>query len=96
MSKSSCDVIAWNRQNGDQLWQNRNLRYRNLSAPLLVGNLVVVGDGDGMVHILDRNTGLLRNRIATDGSAIQAAPVLAGNTVVVVTSRGTVTGIRLN
>lgn len=90
------DVIAWNRQNGDQLWQNRNLRYRNLSAPLLVGNLVVVGDGDGMVHILDRNTGLLRNRIATDGSAIQTAPVLAGNTVVVVTSRGTVTGIRLN
>ncbi len=53
---------------------------------------MIVGDATGFVHMLSREDGSLLNRLATDGSAIAAAPVLAGNTLVVVTRNGGVFG----
>ena len=53
---------------------------------------MVVGDDAGFVHLLSRADGTLLNRLTTDGSAIAAAPVAAGNTLVVVTRKGAVFG----
>lgn len=86
-------VIAWRRDNGERAWSSDRLLYRGLTAPLVVGSRsVVVGDSTGFVHFLAREDGSLLNRVATDGSAIAAAPVLAGNTLVVVTRNGGVYG----
>lgn len=93
-TESNGDVVAWRRSDGDKLWTNEQLRNRSLSAPLLVGNAVVVGDLNGYVHFLSRDNGSTLNRVATDGSAIVAGPVLVGSTVVVVTRRGGVFGFR--
>jgi outer membrane protein assembly factor BamB len=46
----------------------------------------------GLVHMLSREDGTPLNRLTTDGTAIAAAPVLAGNTLVVVTQGGGVYG----
>lgn len=90
------DVLTgWSRQNGQVVWKNESFKYRQLSAPLVVGNSVIVGDAQGYVHILSASNGELRNRIRIDNSAIQVAPVLAGNTVVVVSSKGTAAGLRI-
>ena len=90
------DVLTgWLRPNGQPAWKNETLKYRQLSAPLLVGNNVIAGDAQGYVHVLDASNGELRNRVRIDDSAIQVAPVLAGNTVIVVSSKGTVAGLRL-
>jgi outer membrane assembly lipoprotein YfgL len=85
-------VLAWNRDNGDRAWVTEALLYRGLTAPLSLGRSVVVGDSFGFVHMLSREDGKLLNRLATDGSAIAAAPVLAGNTLVIVTRSGGVFG----
>jgi outer membrane protein assembly factor BamB len=85
-------VVAWRRENGERAWVNEQLRYRGLTAPLLLGRSVVVGDSTGLVHFLSREDGSLLNRLSTDGSAIAAAPVVAGNTLVVVTRNGGVFG----
>ncbi len=85
-------VLAWKRDSGDRAWSQDKLRWRVLSAPLVVGRSVVFGDGTGIVHMLSREDGAMLNRIPTDGSAIVAAPVLAGNTLVVATSNGGVFG----
>jgi outer membrane protein assembly factor BamB len=87
-------ITAWRRTDGASQWVSERLRYRTLSAPLAVGRSVVIGDGTGLVHMLSRDDGSPLNRLATDGSAIVAAPVLAGNTVVVVTKNGGVYGFR--
>jgi len=55
---------------------------------------VVVGDNTGLVHLLSREDGSPLNRLSTDGSAIAAAPVVAGDTLVVVTQKGGVFGFR--
>lgn len=85
-------VIAWKRENGERAWVSELLRHRGLTAPLSLGRSVVIGDGTGLVHLLSREDGSPLNRLATDGSPIMAAPVVAGNTLVVLTRNGGVYG----
>jgi outer membrane protein assembly factor BamB len=53
-----------------------------------------MGDYQGYVHFLSREDGSFIARMKTDGSAITAAPVLAGNTLVVQTKDGGLYGFR--
>jgi outer membrane assembly lipoprotein YfgL len=85
-------VLAWRRDTGDRVWVNDRLQHRGLTAPLALGRSVVVGDSTGLVHMLSREDGSLLNRLTTDGSAVVAAPVVAGNTLVVVTRSGGIYG----
>lgn len=85
-------VNAWKRSNGDRTWTSELLSHRGLTAPLALGRAIVIGDSFGYVHLLSREDGKLLNRLATDDSAIAAPPVLAGNTLVIVTKDGGVFG----
>lgn len=87
-------VQAWKRADGAPLWTWEALRYRTLTAPLLLGRSVVIGDNTGMVHLLSRADGSPLNRLSTDSSGVAAAPVVAGKTLVVVTRQGSVYGFR--
>lgn len=87
-------VIAWKRSSGARMWESDRLKYRNLTAPLLLGRSVVIGDDMGLIHLLSRIDGSPLNRIATDGSGIAAPPVIAADTLVVVTRSGVVYGFR--
>lgn len=87
-------LTAWKTTNGDVLWSAEQFLNRKLSAPLVLGQSVVVGDFEGQVHFLNRDTGKTQLRLATDGSAIAAAPVAAGNTILVVTRNGGLFALR--
>ena len=87
-------VIGMKRSDGERLWSSERLRYRGLTAPLVAGRSVVIGDATGLLHLLSREDGTLVNRLITDGSAIAAAPVLAGNTVIAVTRSGSIFGFQ--
>ncbi|WP_332813781.1 outer membrane protein assembly factor BamB [Ramlibacter sp.] len=87
-TESDDRVVAWRRDSGERAWVHDRLLHRALSAPLVVGSSVAVADGTGWLHVLSREDGSLRNRVATDGSASAAAPVVAGTTLVVVTRNG--------
>ena len=91
-AESDGKVIAWNRGNGERLWQTEQLLNRNLSAPAVLEKAIAVGDSTGWVHFLSKTDGSPLNRLATDGSAMAAAPVVVGNTLVVVTRNGGVFG----
>ena len=85
---------AWQRSDGERAWSSKQLQHRRLSAPLLLGPGLVLGDEDGRLHFLSRRDGALQTRYETDGSPITVTPVLAGNTLVVVTRKGRVLGLR--
>jgi len=88
------NVVAWRRADGERAWQSESFKYRTLTAPLAVGRSLIIGDSTGLVHVISREDGAPLNRLTPDGSAIAATPVLAGNTVVVVTRNGGVFGYR--
>jgi outer membrane protein assembly factor BamB len=82
-------VSALERSSGRSLWRQDRLANRNLSAPLPIGAEVAVGDLQGYVHFLARDSGAFVGRIATDGSAVRTAPVRFANGFLVQTSGGT-------
>ena len=85
-------VFAWKRADGERAWTTDVLRYRQLTSPVVVGRSIAIGDFAGFVHLLSRQDGSVLNRLSTDGSAIAAAPVLAGNILIAVTRNGGVYG----
>jgi outer membrane protein assembly factor BamB len=93
-TESDGRVISWKRADGERLWVSDRLRFRTLTGPVLVGQAIVIGDGVGTLHFLSRKDGSPLNRVSTDGSAIESAPVLVGQTLVAVTRRGGIFGFK--
>ena len=93
-TESNGNVTAWRRTDGERAWSTEIFRNRTLTAPLAVGRSLVIGDDTGLVLLVSREDGKMLNRLTPDGSAIAATPVLAGNTVVIVTRNGGVFGYR--
>ncbi len=91
-TESDGKLIAWRRADGERMWTNERLLHRSLSAPLVVGRSIVIGDGTGVVHMLSREDGSPLNRLNTDNSGVAASPVLAGDTLVVLTRNGGIFG----
>lgn len=87
-------LTAWKIGNGDTFWTAEQFSNRKLSVPLSFEKSVIVGDFEGYVHFLSRDTGKTELRLATDGSAVVAAPVALGRTVLVATRNGGLFAIR--
>jgi outer membrane protein assembly factor BamB len=81
-------ISARRRAGGESVWTSDMLLNRSLSVPAALGPTVVVGDFQGQVHFLARDTGKPLLRLPTDGSAIVGAPVLSGTTLLVTTAKG--------
>ena len=84
-------IMAWNRTNGERIWSTDRLQYRSLTAPVVFGRSIVVGDSNGLVHLLSREDGSPLTRLSTDGSAVIASHV-AGSMLIVTTRNGGVYG----
>jgi outer membrane protein assembly factor BamB len=86
-------VAAFSREAGASAWKNEKLGFRHPSTPVSYGRAVAVGDYQGIVHFLSREDGAFLARAATDGSPINAAPLVAGSNLIFQTQSGTVTAI---
>jgi outer membrane protein assembly factor BamB len=89
-SESDGRVLAWQRATGEPAWSVERLKFRGLTSPLAVGRAVVVGDAEGLVHVLSREDGSDMARLSTDGSAIVGTPVVADQVLIVQTQKGAV------
>ena len=87
-------VHAFSRS-GTSLWRQDKLSRRELSAPLSLGPVLVLGDTQGLVHLLSRDDGAIAGRFPTDGTPIVSVPVAAGRAAVVQTTGGTVAAVEL-
>ncbi|RQH07844.1 outer membrane protein assembly factor BamB [Paraburkholderia dinghuensis] len=87
-------VRAFSVSTGTPTWSTDKLKSRDLSVPMVLGHAVVLGDYEGYVHFLSLDDGSFVARVKTDGNPITAAPVLAGNTLVVQTTGGALYGLR--
>jgi outer membrane protein assembly factor BamB len=86
-------LTAFSRNGGASLWRNNQLANRSLSTPVVSTSAVAVGDYQGYVHFFSKQDGLMLARIATDGSQILAAPLLARGKFIFQTQSGTVVAI---
>jgi outer membrane protein assembly factor BamB len=88
-------VQAWNRANGERLWETERLKYRVLSAPLVTPRGILVADSGGFMYLLSLADGELLNRVKLAGDELAASPLAADHVVVTVTKEGRVSGYEL-
>jgi len=81
-------VHALDRSNGRSIWKQDRLAHRQLSLPLPLGTEVALGDLQGYIHMLARESGAFLARVATDGSPVRAAPVKLPDGFLVQTQSG--------
>ena len=96
VSDDKGSVHALDRSNGRSIWKQDRLAYRQLSLPLALGTEVAVGDLQGYVHFLARESGAFVARAATDGSAIRAAPIKLPDGFLVQTQNGGLYALNVN
>ena len=93
-TESNGVVQAWNLADGEKRWSVDRFQHRKLTAPLVLGRAVVMADESGLVHMLSKQDGSHLNRLNTDGTGVAVAPVVAADTLVVVTRGGGIYGFR--
>ena len=88
-------VQALDRAGGATVWKQDKLFLRRLTAPLALGDVVAVGDIEGYVHFLSRETGAFVGRVATDGSPIRTSLLPLGKGFLVQTQEGNLFALTL-
>lgn len=69
-------VVAFDLEDGHEVWKQEGLRNRRLAAPAVVEQAVAVADFEGYVHFLDRRDGRLLGRLNIGGGRV-LSPLLA-------------------
>lgn len=67
VSQSNGELVAYEITTGRVLWKNSQLLHRKLSNPVLLGSDLVVGDLDGVLHLINPETGDFTGRAKTSG-----------------------------
>ena len=81
-------VQAFDRSNGRTVWKQDRLSLRQLSLPLPVENAVAVGDFEGYIHFLARDSGAFVARYDARGGGVVAPPVALPRGLLVQTKGG--------
>ncbi len=81
-------VWALDRINGATLWKQEKLKNRNVTAPVVIDDYLMVGDFEGYTHWLSKHDGHFVARVQTDGAGILATPLVAGDTAYVLHRSG--------
>jgi len=86
-------VHALDKASGTSVWKNDKLAFRRVTAPVIAGGNVVLGDYQGQLHVLAPATGEIVGRLATDGTRIRSIrPGTSG--LLVQTAGGSVVMVR--
>jgi outer membrane protein assembly factor BamB len=94
MATADGEVVALRRKTGAEIWRQKALLHRGLSAVALTDNAVVTADYRGNVHWLDKATGGLAARMSTGKVRISNPPVVSGNMIMVINDNGNITAFK--
>ncbi len=86
---------ALDRRGGASLWRQEKLHGRQLSAPALYGDYIVVSDFEGYIHLLSQKEGQFVSRYQVDEEGIYGDSVVADGILYVVGKSGTLTALQL-
>ncbi len=94
ISMASGEVVALRHGSGAEVWRQKALLHRGLSAVALTDSAVITADFQGYVHWLDKATGELAARVRASKQRISNPPVVSGDTVMVIDDAGKINAYR--
>jgi len=96
VTDSDSNLWSVDRVSGQMLWKQDKLAYRKLTAPVSIGEYVLVGDFEGYVHIISQQDGELIGREKIDGDGFHVQPQVDGNTVYIYGNGGNLAALQIN
>jgi outer membrane protein assembly factor BamB len=94
VATSEGDVVALRRRDGSTAWEQTGLKRRGLGVPVVHGSAIAVGDFDGYLHWLDRDSGRFVAREHPGDVRIAATPLVIEDRLYVVDDDGEVAAFR--
>lgn len=91
-SDTDGNVFALDKSGGATAWKQEKLQRREPGEPVVIKGKIVVGDKDGIVHVMSPEKGDLTGRIATDGSRVVTL-LASGDRAIAQTEKGGVFAI---
>ena len=88
-------VWALDQRTGGSLWKQTQLSGRRLSAPVVGGGYVVVGDFEGYLHWLNRMDGKIEARVRADSEGIVAPPIYHNGIFYILGNSGQLSAYRI-
>ena len=82
-------VWALDRFSGASIWKQEKLQARQVTGPVVIGNKVVVGDLEGYLHWLDKESGAFTSRSRVSAEPILTPAITADNVLFAYASDGT-------
>jgi len=80
-------VVAYDKSNGLPLWRQDKLYARDLTAPALDGDYLLVGDYEGYLHVLDKHDGHFVARFSDIFYSLKVDPAAGHGRMMVARSR---------
>ncbi len=88
VSDSNSHVWALNRESGEDWWKQEKLHARNVTAPVSIGDYVVVGDSQGYLHWMRRDNGQFVARQELGDASIRVRPLVIDGKLIAYNSAG--------
>jgi outer membrane protein assembly factor BamB len=93
ISDSKSHVWAVDRYSGDDWWKQDKLQARNVTAPVSIGDYVVVGDMEGYLHWMRRDNGQFVTRYRIGKTSIIVPPLVVDDILVAYDSQGKIVAL---
>ena len=88
-------LYALDKDSGIERWTQPALRGWYLTAPVVAGDYIVVGDQEGNLHWLDKSSGELLSRSEFDSSGFYIEPIVVDDKVYVTTRDGELSAVQI-
>ncbi|MFK5987104.1 MAG: outer membrane protein assembly factor BamB [Pseudomonadota bacterium] len=95
ITDSDNNIWAFGQKNGEILWKQDKLKYRQLTSPTIIGKNLLVSDFEGYVHVLSTIDGELIGRKQFDSEGYLVSPVVYKDDIYLYGNSGSITSIKL-
>jgi outer membrane protein assembly factor BamB len=96
VSQSDGKLTAFDQNTGTSVWQQSQLTYRVLSAPVVIGHYLAVGDAEGYVHFLSQVDGHFVARLDIGGDGVSIPPVVSDDNIYILANNGRLSAYRIS
>jgi len=88
------EIWSLNRNSGKEIWKQKGLTGRELTAPVIWNDYVIVGDSDGYLHWVSQQDGSFLGRVKLDSKGLEASPVIVDDVIYVLGRSGKVFALK--
>ena len=74
-------IVAVRNNTEETIWRNEDLEFRELTAPVAVGNYIAVADFEGYIHLLSQIDGRIVGRMRFDNDGVRANLLVRSGTI---------------